>query len=155
MMAARDSGAADDPYDLQRFVHAQSADYDRALSEIERGRKRSHWMWYIFPQIEGLGFSATSRRYSIKSTKEAEAYLAHPVLGPRLKACAEATLGVEGRSAHEIFGSPDDRKLRSCATLFAHVSPAGSVFHRLIDKYFGGEQDRKTLGLIGLASEDS
>jgi uncharacterized protein (DUF1810 family) len=111
-------------------------------------------MWYIFPQIEGLGFSPTSRHYSIKSTDEAAAYLAHPVLGPRLKACAEAALSVEGRSAHEIFGSPDDRKLRSCATLFASVSPAGSVFHRVLDKYFQGKQDRKTLGLIGGVSED-
>ena len=153
MTVARDSGGAGDPYDLQRFVLAQSRDYDRALSEIKRGRKSSHWMWYIFPQIDGLGFSPTSRHYSIKSTEEAMAYLAHPVLGPRLKACAEAALGVEGRSAHDIFGSPDDRKLRSCATLFACVSPPESVFHRVLEKYFEGKQDRKTLGLIGIAPE--
>ena len=155
MVAVRDSGGRDDPYDLQRFVQAQNADYDRALLEIKRGKKRSHWMWYIFPQFEGLGFSATSRRYSIKSTEEAVAYLAHPVLGPRLKECAEAVLDVEGRSAHEIFGSPDDMKLRSCATLFACVSPAASVFHRLLDKYFESRQDPKTLGLIGVAPEDN
>ena len=155
MAAVRDSGGRDDPYDLQRFVQAQNADYDRALLEIKRGKKRSHWMWYIFPQFEGLGFSTTSMRYSIKSMGEAAAYLAHPVLGPRLKECAKAVLGVEGRSAHEIFGSPDDMKLRSCATLFACVSPAASVFHRLLDKYFESRQDPKTLGLIGVAPEDN
>jgi uncharacterized protein (DUF1810 family) len=126
--------AADDPHDLNRFVQAQEGDYDRALAEIRSGRKRSHWMWYVFPQIEGLGFSPTSRRYSIKGRAEAEAYLRHPVLGPRLVKCAEAALGVEGRSAFEIFGSPDDMKLRSCATLFSQISPAGSVFHRLLEK---------------------
>jgi uncharacterized protein (DUF1810 family) len=154
MILARDSGGGDDPYDLQRFVQAQHADYDRALLEIKRGRKSSHWMWYIFPQLEGLGLSATSRRYSIKSTGEAAAYLAHPVLGPRLQESARAVLGVAGRSAHDIFGSPDDMKLRSCATLFAYVSPAGSVFHQLLDKYFEGRHDAKTLRLIGVAPED-
>jgi uncharacterized protein (DUF1810 family) len=140
-----------DPYDLDRFVQAQEGDYERALSEVRAGRKRSHWMWYIFPQYDGLGFSPTSRRYSIKSVAEAQAYLAHPVLGPRLTECAEAALRVEGRSALEVFGSPDDMKLRSCATLFAHVSPAGSVFERLLSKYFDGERDDKTLRLIGAA----
>lgn len=123
-----------DSYDLSRFVKAQEGDYERALSEIRSGRKRSHWMWYIFPQFEGLGFSPTSRRYAIKSPQEARAYLSHPVLGPRLVECAEAVLGVEGRSANQIFGSPDDLKLRSCATLFAQISPEESVFHRLLDK---------------------
>jgi uncharacterized protein (DUF1810 family) len=151
MIVARDSKGAGDPYNLQRFVQAQNTDYDRALLEIKRGKKSSHWMWYIFPQFEGLGLSTTSRRYSIKSTGEATAYLAHPVLGPRLKECARAVLSVEGRSAQEIFGSPDDMKLRSCATLFACVSPAGSVFHQLLDKYFEGKQDRKTLRMIGVA----
>ena len=144
---------ASDSYDLNRFVQAQEADYDRALLEIKRGRKSSHWMWYIFPQFEGLGFSTTSRLYSIKSIAEAEAYLAHPLLGPRLKECAETVLCVEGRSAHEIFGSPDDMKLRSCATLFAHVSPPGSVFHQVLDKYFQGRHDGKTLELLGIAHE--
>jgi uncharacterized protein (DUF1810 family) len=142
-------GAAGDPHDLDRFVRAQEGDYERALAEIKGGRKRSHWMWYVFPQYDGLGFSATSTRYAIRSVAEAEAYLRHPVLGPRLVACAEAALGVEGRSAFEIFGSPDDMKLRSCATLFARVSPAGSVFERLLDKFFGGEPDAKTLRLLG------
>ena len=112
-------------------------------------------MWYIFPQIDGLGFSSTSRRYAIKNLAEADAYLSHPVLGPRLRECAEAALGVEGRSALEIFGSPDDMKLRSCATLFACVTPADSVFNQLIDKYFGGRRDTKTLGLLGIAADDA
>jgi uncharacterized protein (DUF1810 family) len=110
-------------------------------------------MWYVFPQFEGLGFSSTSRQYAIKSIAEAEAYLRHPVLGPRLLESARATLALEGRSVSEVFGSPDDMKLRSCATLFARVSPAGSVFERLIDKYFGGERDDKTLGLLGRRSD--
>ncbi len=143
----------DDPHNLSRFVQAQADDYEQALAEIRSGRKRSHWMWYIFPQVEGLGFSATSRRYSIKSVAEAEAYLRHPVLGPRLIECVDALLGVEGRSAFEIFGSPDDMKLRSCATLFACVSPAGSVFDRLLNKYFESERDGKTLRLVGIARQ--
>lgn len=136
---------ADDPYRLERFVQAQEGLYAAALSEIRSGRKMSHWMWFMFPQIEGLGFSPTSRRYSIRGTGEAEAYLSHPVLGPRLRECAEAALQVEGRTAHEIFGSPDDLKLRSCATLFAAVSPPGSVFERLLDRYFEGRRDPKTV----------
>ena len=142
-----------DPYDLNRFVRAQKADYEQALSEIKSGRKCSHWMWYIFPQFDGLGFSAISKEYSIKSVAEAEAYLRHPVLGPRLTECAEAALSVKGRSAYDIFGSPDDLKLRSCATLFACVSPAGSVFDRLLDQYFRGERDPKTLRLLGIPPE--
>jgi uncharacterized protein (DUF1810 family) len=140
-----------DPHDLDRFVQAQAGDYQRALAEVRAGRKRSHWMWYVFPQFDGLGFSETARRYAIKSVAEAQAYLAHPVLGPRLVEIAEAALGVEGRSALGVFGSPDDMKLRSCATLFAHVSPAGSVFERLLGKYFDGERDDRTLRLIGAA----
>jgi uncharacterized protein (DUF1810 family) len=151
MADTRQPGNAADPYDLERFVQAQRYDYEQALSEVKRGRKRSHWIWYIFPQIEGLGFSSMCRRYSIKSVAEARAYLAHPLLGPRLIECAEAALGVEGRSAHEIFGSPDDMKLRSCATLFAYVSPAGSVFERVLDKYFHGEPDRQSLRLLSEA----
>ncbi|HET9275062.1 MAG TPA: DUF1810 domain-containing protein [Gemmatimonadales bacterium] len=137
-----------DPFDLTRFVHAQEADYEAALAELRNGRKRSHWMWYVFPQFEGLGASAMSRRYAIRSRDEAEAYLRHPVLGPRLVECAEAVLGLEGRSAHEIFGSPDDLKLRSCATLFAAVLPAGSVFDRVLAAYFGGARDEATLRLL-------
>ena len=146
---ARASG--DDPHDLDRFVKAQDADYDRALSEIRRGRKQSHWMWYVFPQFDGLGSTPTSKRYSIKSIAEAKAYLDHPILGPRLIECVEATLAVDGRSALEIFGSPDDLKLRSCATLFACVSPAGSAFDRLLAKYFQGVRDDRTLELVGIA----
>lgn len=137
-----------DVYDLNRFVQAQEADYERALSEIRSGQKRSHWMWYIFPQFGGLGLSPTSKRYSIKSVAEAKAYLNHPILGPRLIECTEAVLNVEGRSAHEIFGSPDDMKLKSCATLFAYVSPAKSVFDRLLDRFFQGKRDDKTLSLL-------
>jgi uncharacterized protein (DUF1810 family) len=137
-----------DPYELQRFVAAQVDDYDTALAEIRRGRKQSHWMWYVFPQFEGLGVSATSRRYAVKSVAEARAFLAHPVLGPRLLECAEAVVGVNGRSAMEIFGSPDTMKLQSSATLFAAVSPAGSVFHRLLEKYFDGRPDARTIRLI-------
>jgi uncharacterized protein (DUF1810 family) len=138
-----------DPYDLARFVRAQERDYEQAMSEIRNGRKRSHWMWYVFPQFDGLGLSVTSRQYAIKSVAEAEAYLRHPLLGPRLLASCEAVVGLEGHSAFDVFGSPDDMKLRSCATLFAFVSPAGSVFERLIDRYFGGEPDDKTLRLLG------
>jgi uncharacterized protein (DUF1810 family) len=145
----RDEANANDPHNLNRFVQAQESDYETALTEIRTGRKTSHWMWYIFPQYDGLGFSATSRMYSIKSVAEAKAYLRHPVLGPRLLACAQAALGVEGKSALEIFGSPDDMKLKSCSTLFACVSPAGSVFEQVLDKYFHAERDRKTVDLLG------
>lgn len=154
MEEERKSAEALDPHDLKRFLKAQEEDYPIALSEIKSGRKRSHWMWYIFPQYEGLGFSTMSMRYSIKSVSEAKAYLKHPVLGQRLTECFEAALGVEGKSAHEIFGSPDDMKLRSCATLFAFVSPEGSVFERLLGKYFKGEPDCKTLRLLGVSCEN-
>lgn len=142
--------ATSDPYDLDRFEQAQEDDYERALKEIRNGRKQSHWMWYISPQFDGLGFSATSKRYSIKSLEEAKAYLQHPVLGPRLAEIAKAAIGVQGRSAHEVFGSPDDMKLKSSATLFACVSPAGSVFHQLLDTYFQGQRDAATLRLVGI-----
>jgi uncharacterized protein (DUF1810 family) len=138
-----------DPHDLGRFVTAQSASYDEALEQIRAGRKRTHWMWYVFPQVEGLGRSATSQRYAIKSRAEAEAYLRHPVLGPRLVECVTALLRINGRSAAEIFGFPDDLKLRSCATLFASVSPGPSVFSELLDRYFGGARDEQTLRLLG------
>lgn len=141
---------ADDPYNLQRFVEAQEEIYSRAFSEIRGGRKVSHWMWFIFPQIDGLGFSPTTQFYSIKSEEEAEAYLRHPLLGPRLQECAEAAVKVEGRTAAQIFGPIDERKLQSCATLFASVSPEGSVFHRLLDRFFQSEPDRRTLELLGL-----
>ena len=144
-----------DPYGLDRFVQAQTADYEQALSEIRAGRKRSHWMWYIFPQCEGLGTSPTSRRYAIRSLAEARAYLSHPVLGPRLLECAEAAIGLEAESAFQVFGSPDDMKLQSSATLFACVSPPGSVFAQLLDKYFRGERDDNTLRLLSATREDA
>jgi uncharacterized protein (DUF1810 family) len=144
---------AADPYNLERFVRAQEGQYERALAEIEAGRKQSHWMWYVFPQFTGLGSSEMSALYAVKSVGEAEAYLEHPVLGPRLLKCAEATLRAEGRSAHEIFGSPDDLKLRSSATLFAHVSQEGSVFHRLLAHYFQGKPDDRTIRLIEKAAQ--
>jgi uncharacterized protein (DUF1810 family) len=153
MARPTESGDIDDPHDLSRFVQAQQDDYAQALAEIRSGRKRSHWMWYIFPQIDGLGHSSMSKRYSIKSATEAEAYLRHPILGPRLVECCEAALNIKERSAHDVFGSPDDLKLRSCATLFARISPAGSVFDRLLDKYFHGARDDRTLRFMDDARE--
>jgi uncharacterized protein (DUF1810 family) len=149
----KSSNDSDDPYDLSRFVRAQEADYEGARAELMRGRKQTHWMWYIFPQINGLAFSAMSKRYAIKSIEETRAYLAHPILGPRLLECAEALMRVEGRSAREILGSPDDLKLRSCATLFASVLPPDSVFERLLQKYFRGEPDLKTLEILAHVDE--
>jgi uncharacterized protein (DUF1810 family) len=139
----------DDPFQLDRFVNAQEGDYSRALAEIRSGRKRSHWMWYVFPQFAGLGMSPTSQLYAIKSLAEARAYLDHPVLGARLIECVEAALSVDGRSATDIFGTPDDLKLRSSATLFANVSAPESQFHRLLDKYFAGAADERTIRLMG------
>ena len=153
MATLNDSRSTTDPHDLNRFLRAQEDDYKQALAEIVSGRKHTHWIWYIFPQFDGLAFSSTSKLYSIKTVEEAKAYLDHPILGPRLLECAEAALCVEGRSATEIFGSPDDLKLKSSATLFACVSPPDSVFDRLLGKYYGGERDGKTLRLLGV--EDS
>ena len=135
---------SNDPFELDRFVLAQERDYDRALAEIKNGRKESHWMWYMFPQFDGLGSSSTARFYAIKTFDEARAYLQHPVLGPRLTRCAEALLGLDGHTAQEIFGYPDVLKLQSCATLFASMSPPGSVFERLLGKYYAGQRDGKT-----------
>ena len=142
------AGFSNDSFDLERFVQAQATDYDQALSELHDGEKRSHWMWYIFPQIEGLGHSSISRQYSIKSAAEARAYLDHRILGPRLRECAAVVNGIVGRSAHEIFGSPDDMKLRSCMTLFARVS-GDKVFEQVLGKYFNGQHDNETLRLLG------
>ena len=136
-------------HDLDRFLDAQGAVYNHALAEIRAGRKQSHWMWFIFPQIAGLGFSETSRHFAIRNRGEAEAYLAHPVLGARLRECAHAVLDVKGRSASDVFGSVDAMKLRSSATLFAAVSPDGSPFHRILDEYFDGRADEKTMELLG------
>ena len=133
---------------LERFIDAQSGIHDQAIDEIRRGRKQSHWMWFIFPQFAGLGSSETSRYFAIKSRGEAEAYLAHPVLGSRLLECARAVLDVQNRSAVEIFGPIDAMKLRSSATLFAAISPSGSLFHQIIDRYFDGWHDDTTRDLI-------
>lgn len=144
----------DDPHDLQRFVNAQAGVYERALAEVRNGRKTSHWMWFIFPQLYGLGMSAMSQRYAIRSLDEARAYLAHPVLGPRLVEICTALLEVEGRTVDEIFDWPDDLKLHACATLFALVSPKGSVFHQVLKKYYGGKPHAKTLQLLGLTESE-
>jgi uncharacterized protein (DUF1810 family) len=152
MSNSKEPHSVADPYNLDRFLQAQEHNYEQALVEIRSGQKRSHWMWYIFPQFDGLASSPTSKLYAIKSIEEARAYLDHPVLGPKLLECAEVAQAVEGRSAREIFGSPDDVKLRSSATLFACVSPAGSVFERLLAKFCGGERDEKTLRLLGIDS---
>lgn len=141
-----------DPFDLNRFISAQEEVYERALAELRDGRKRSHWMWYIFPQIEGLGHSPTTRQYSIKSLEEARQYLAHPVLGKRLMECAEAVLAVQGLSAGDIFGHPDDWKLQSSMTLFELASGPKSIFAHILDKYFQGKRDLKTLQLVGKPS---
>ncbi len=153
MSFTQNSAGTNDPHNLNRFVEAQHDSYERAVSEISSGRKRSHWMWYIFPQLDGLGFSSTSKLYAIKNLDEARAYLEHPVLGPRLLACAQAVVRIDGRTASQIFGSPDDMKLKSCATLFACASPEGSVFHQLLARYYGGRVDSKTLRLLGLEDE--
>ena len=137
------------PIELQRFRDAQDGVIDAALAELRRGRKQSHWMWFVFPQLAGLGRSGMAERYAIRSLDEAKAYLADPVLGQRLVDCAEAMLSHPAMSAHDILGSPDDLKFRSSMTLFALVSPPGSVFHRAIDRSYEGEMDTRTLDLLG------
>jgi uncharacterized protein (DUF1810 family) len=138
----------DDPHDLQRFVDAQDPVYHDVRLELAAGQKRSHWMWFVFPQLKELGRSATARQYGIASRAEAAAYWAHPVLGPRLKECSDLVLAVQGRTALQIMGSPDDLKLRSCMTLFAEVAPQEPVFRRVIEKYYGGVPDGKTVALL-------
>jgi uncharacterized protein (DUF1810 family) len=142
--------AEPDHFDLGRFAAAQRGVFEQACAELRGGRKTGHWMWFIFPQIAGLGFSEMSQRYAIRSLEEAAAYLAHPVLGPRLREICGIVLAVEGRTALEIFGSPDDLKLRSSMTLFAHATEENAVFVEVIGKYFGGEWDARTLELIWL-----
>jgi uncharacterized protein (DUF1810 family) len=136
--------SAIDPFNLHRFVAAQEPVIDAVRAELAAGRKRTHWMWFVFPQIAGLGRSPTAQAYAISSADEARAYLAHPVLGDRLRGCTEQVLLVEGRTAHDIFGSPDDMKFRSSMTLFGEVS-GEEVFLRSLDKYFGGAGDPLTL----------
>jgi uncharacterized protein (DUF1810 family) len=141
--------SGNDPFLLERFVEAQQGVFEQACAEVRRGRKTGHWMWFIFPQIAGLGMSAMSQRYAIGSLGEARAYLRHQILGPRLREICEIVLGIEGRTAEEIFGWPDDAKLRSSMTLFAAASGNERVFVEVLEKYFGGERDGKTLELVG------
>ena len=137
-----------DPFNLQRFLDAQSPVYERARRELEIGRKQSHWMWFIFPQIAGLGQSPMSIRFAIASLDEAQAYLAQPVLGARLRECARLTLAVESKTARDIFGSIDAVKFRSSMTLFAHAAPDEELFQRCLDKYFAGDADPATLARL-------
>jgi uncharacterized protein (DUF1810 family) len=137
--------SANDPYNLQRFVDAQSRWYERACQELSAGHKQSHWMWFIFPQLIGLGHSAMANHYGISSLQEAEAYLAHPVLGPRLRNCTQLVLQVQGRSIEQIFGDPDDLKFRSCMTLFANTTGENKEFRDALLRYFAGKSDQLTM----------
>lgn len=137
-----------DPFDLNRFVTAQAPVYGRVVAELRDGRKRSHWMWFVFPQLRGLGGSPTAVRYGISSLQEARAYLSHELLGPRLRECTQLVNQVQGRSAEEIFGSPDDLKLRSSMTLFALAAQDAQDFSALLDRYYGGQQDPLTLAQL-------
>lgn len=141
-----------DPHDLQRFVSAQEPVIDTVLAELRGGRKRSHWMWFVFPQLRGLGHSPMAERYGIASLEEARAYLAHPVLGPRLRECCTLVLQVPDRSAHEILGSPDDMKFRSCATLFSLAAPDEPVFRQCLERFYDGEPDPRTIARCAAAS---
>ncbi|GAB3848297.1 DUF1810 domain-containing protein [Hymenobacter terrigena] len=132
---------------LQRFIDAQASSYQTALAEIKNGRKRSHWMWFIFPQIQGLGLSETARFYAVADAQEAKDYLNHPVLGARLREICQALLGLAVNNAHDIFGSPDDLKLKSSMTLFASVSST-PVFQQVLDKFYDGARDDKTLRIL-------
>jgi uncharacterized protein (DUF1810 family) len=136
-------------FDLDRFVRAQEPVIAEVRAELKAGRKATHWMWFVFPQLAGLGFSHRAQFYGIASLDEARAYLAHPVLGPRLAECTELVNAVEGRTAHDIFGSPDDMKFRSSMTLFALAAPEEPLFTAALAKYFGGERDGRTLELLG------
>jgi uncharacterized protein (DUF1810 family) len=138
-------GELDDPHDLQRFVDAQEGGYEQVCRELREGRKRGHWMWFVFPQIGGLGHSATARRFAIASRQEARAYLQHPVLGPRLRECTLLVNRVEGRTLEQIFGYPDDLKFRSSMTLFARATPDNQVFEDALRKYCADGYDPLTL----------
>jgi uncharacterized protein (DUF1810 family) len=137
-----------DPFDLERFVAAQDAVMTNVRTELAAGAKRSHWMWFVFPQAAGLGFSTMAERYAIRSRAEARAYLAHPVLGPRLRECTGLVLDVKDRDAHAIFGSPDDLKLRSSMTLFALAAPDEDLFRTALDRFYGGAMDPATLAQL-------
>lgn len=138
-----------DIFDLKRLVDAQEGIYERALAELRSGQKRSHWMWFIFPQIVGLAMSSTSRHYAIKSLDEARVYLEHPILGHRLIECSQTLVGLQGRSASQIFGYPDDLKLKSSMTLFSLVDNDDPVFGSVLDKYFDGARDERTVEIVG------
>lgn len=148
MNASESGDAAAGHVALSRFVQAQTDVYAQALHELRAGEKRSHWMWFIFPQIAGLGFSAMSQRYAIRDLSEARAYLQHAVLGARLLECTAAVLQWQDRSARQIFGAPDDMKFRSCMTLFELVAAPGSTFTQALDRYFAGKRDARTLELV-------
>jgi uncharacterized protein (DUF1810 family) len=136
-------------FDLDRFVQAQAPLMARVRAELAAGRKASHWMWFVFPQLRGLGRSATALHYGLASLEEATAYWHHPVLGPRLAECTSLLLAVQGRSAMEVLGSPDDLKFRSCMTLFERAAPQSLLFGQALEQYFGGERDALTLELLG------
>ena len=138
-----------DPFGLERFVQAQAPVYPQVQAELRAGRKRSHWMWFVFPQLAGLGHSAMARRYAIGSLAEAQAYAAHPLLGPRLRECSALVLAAPQNDVHRIFAAPDDLKFHSCMTLFAHAVPHEPVFAHCLRKYFGGAGDARTLALLG------
>jgi uncharacterized protein (DUF1810 family) len=140
--------AREDPFDLGRFVDAQAKDYARALAELRAGRKRTHWMWYVLPQLRGLGSSSMARLYGIGSAQEAAAYLAHPVLGPRLRECVAAMNALDGRSAVEVLGEIDAAKFRSCLTLFGSVDPGDAVWRDALDAFFAGVPDDRTLAIL-------
>ena len=134
--------------DLQIFVQAQEDMYEQALAELKNGSKESHWMWFVFPQIAGLGNSEMARKYAIPNLADAKAYLSHDLLGSRLRECTEAVLAVEGRTAHEILGSPDDMKLKSCMTLFEVADGPDSIFSSILEKYFEGQRDERSLMIL-------
>jgi len=134
----------DDPFDLQRFVDAQEPVFEQVCKELRAGEKRTHWMWFVFPQIHGLGYSAMAQRFALTSREEASAYLMHPLLGVRLRDCTRLVNDVQGRSIRQIFGSPDDMKFHSSMTLFAHATQDNSIFIDALHRYFGGEFDRAT-----------
>ena len=143
-----------DQFDLERFIIAQKGLYNNVLSELKLGQKRTHWMWYIFPQLDGLGKSTTSRLFAIKSIKEAQCYLNHPILGLRLLECTETVFDIEGHSISEIFKSPDDIKFRSSMTLYDHISKPSNNFSLVLEKYFDGNKDEETLKILdGLKSK--
>ena len=141
-------------FDLERFISAQDPVYSTVVGELRNGMKASHWMWFVFPQIDGLGSSPTARRYAIQSLDEAGAYLAHPILGSRLIECTELVNNVEGESLRQIFGSPDDMKFHSSMTIFSLIEPRHDAFKQALDKYFNGELDERTIAIVGPASDD-